>query len=60
MDQITIKIYADTHDKLKQAHAKDAAKRGKVIPFIQFCDEVIVEGLRGKGYNRFSHSRTGS
>jgi len=60
MDTITIKIYRETCNKLKQAHAKDAGKRKKVIPFIQFCDEVIIDGLRAKGYKRFNHSRTGS
>ena len=43
---ITIKIYKETHDRLKQAHIKNIGRRKKVVSFVQFCDEVIRAGLR--------------
>jgi len=47
---ITIKIYRETHDRLKQAHVKHIGKQKKVVSFVRFCDEVIKAGLKKSNY----------
>jgi len=50
MRTVTIKIHKEQHDKLKLAHIKEIGRRKKAISFIQFCDEVIMAGLKNKAY----------
>jgi hypothetical protein len=45
---ITVKLYEDTHAKVKKAHSKAIGKAEKVMSFIAFMDRIIDRGLRRK------------
>lgn len=53
MDTITVKIYRETHEKTQQAQIKEMAKDKQIISYMAFLDDVIIEGLKAKGYKRF-------
>jgi len=57
MDTITIKIRRKSHKALKMAYIKEMNRRKKIMPFVQFCDEVLIEGLKRKGYKQFSRPK---
>lgn len=47
-EQITVKLYRSTHEKLKAAQAKLTGKRGRVVPMIQVADELVDAGIKRK------------
>lgn len=44
-NDITIKIYKDTHKLLQESHAREIGRRGEVFPFIEWVDILIKTSI---------------